>query len=76
MKSFSITFSFTDRSSNPVESPAEVEASTLPVGLAKATREFWKKQDRKARFDILKSGLKISVTAGEEKAEKEETATA
>ncbi len=70
MKTFSIVFSFTDRTSNAVEALSDVEASTLPVGLAKATREFWKKQDRKARFDILKSGLKISVVAGEEKAEK------
>ena len=76
MKSFSIVLSFTDRNSSPLEFPAEVEASTLPVGLAKAVREFWKKQDRKARFDILKNGLKISVAAGEEKAEKKETATA
>jgi hypothetical protein len=69
MKSFSIVFSYTDRNSSPVEVPVEIGASTLPVGLAKASREFWKKQDREQRFDILSNGLKISVAQGEEKAE-------
>jgi hypothetical protein len=69
MKSFTIVFSYTDRNSSPIEVPVEIGASTLPVGLAKATREFWKKQDRKQRFDILGNGLKISVAQGEEKTE-------
>ena len=68
MKSFSIVFSYTDRASATVEVPVEIGASTLPVGLAKATREFWKGQDRKQRFDILNNGLKISVAQGAEKA--------
>jgi hypothetical protein len=49
MKTFSITFAFTDRDATPMNSSTEIEASTLPVGLAKAVRDFWKAQDRKKR---------------------------
>jgi hypothetical protein len=63
MKRFSIVFSFTDRNDSQLSLPIEIEASTLPVGLARATREFWKKQDRKARFDIFKNGLKIEIAS-------------
>jgi hypothetical protein len=34
--------------------------SSLPGGVAKATREFVKSLDRKQRFDMNKSGLEIT----------------
>jgi hypothetical protein len=37
-----------------------VDASSLPGGVAKATREFVKGLDRKQRFDMNKSGLEIA----------------
>jgi hypothetical protein len=43
-----------------VESTVKVDASNLPGGVAKATREFVKSLDRKQRFDMNKNGLEIT----------------
>lgn len=60
MKSFEVQFRYRDRSEETVESTVSVEASSLPGGVAKATREFVKGLDRKQRFDMNKNGLEIS----------------
>ena len=65
MKKFNFVFKFTDRTTGPTEVSATTEASGLPVGLAKAGREFWKGLDRKARFDALKDGVSIAITVSE-----------
>jgi hypothetical protein len=65
MKSFEVHFRFQDRNDEAVESTVNVDASSLPGGVAKATREFVKGLDRKQRFDMNKNGLEISAkTAG------------
>jgi hypothetical protein len=63
MKTFSVQLRFQDRSAGTVESTVSVEASSLPGAVAKATREFVKKLDRKQRFDMNKSGLEIMAKA-------------
>jgi hypothetical protein len=60
MKTFSVQFRYQDRSAGTVESTVSVDASSLPGAVAKATREFVKKLDRKQRFDMNKSGLEIT----------------
>ena len=60
MKTFEIQFRFRDRNEVTVESTAKVDASNLPGGVAKATREFVKGLDRKQRFDMNKNGLEIT----------------
>ncbi|HXC31848.1 MAG TPA: hypothetical protein VNZ56_05195 [Verrucomicrobiae bacterium] len=60
MKSFEVQFRYRDRNEETVESTVNVEASSLPGGVAKATREFVKGLDRKQRFDMNKNGLEIS----------------
>ena len=60
MKTFEVQFSYQDRDKGKVESSLKVEASSLPGGVAKATREFVKRLDRKQRFDMNKSGLEIA----------------
>jgi len=42
-----------------VESKGKGDASRLPGGGAKATREFVQGLDRKQRFDMNKNGLEI-----------------
>ena len=59
MKTFEVQFRFRDRTDETVESTARVDASSLPGGVAKATREFVKGLDRKQRFDMNKNGLEI-----------------
>jgi hypothetical protein len=59
MKSFEVKFRFQDRNEETVTSSVKVDASSLPGGVAKATREFVKGLDRKQRFDMNKSGLEI-----------------
>jgi hypothetical protein len=59
MKSFEVQFRYQDRNQGTVESTVKVDASSLPGGVAKATREFVKGLDRKQRFDMNKSGLEI-----------------
>jgi len=59
MKSFEVQFRFQDRKEETVESTVKVDASSLPGGVAKATREFVKGLDRKQRFDMNKNGLEI-----------------
>jgi hypothetical protein len=69
MKTFQVQFRFRDRTEQTVESTAKVDASSLPGGVAKATREFVKGLDRKQRFDMNKNGLEITakpVGAGSE----------
>ncbi len=60
MKSFEVHFSYRDRNEQTVESTVKVDASNLPGGVARATREFFKGLDRKQRFDLNKNGLEIS----------------
>ena len=60
MKSFEVQFRYQDRSEGAVEATKIVTASSLPGGVAKATREFVKGLDRKQRFDMNKSGLEIT----------------
>jgi hypothetical protein len=60
MKTFEVQFSYQDRDKGKVESTLKVDASSLPGGVAKATREFVKGLDRKQRFDMNKSGLEIT----------------
>ena len=69
MKSFEVQFRFQDRTDASIQSTIKVEASTLPGGVAKATREFVKGLDRKQKFDMNKNGLEItakSVAAAED----------
>ena len=60
MKSFEVQFRFRDRNEETVSSTVIVDASSLPGGVAKATREFVKGLDRKQRFDMNKNGLEIT----------------
>jgi hypothetical protein len=60
MKSFEVQFRYRDRNEETLESTVNVEASSLPGGVAKATREFVKGLDRKQRFDMNKNGLEIT----------------
>ena len=59
MKTFEVKFHFQDRTDAAVEKTVNVDASSLPGGVAKATREFVKALDRKQRFDMNKNGLEI-----------------
>ena len=61
MKTFEVQFRYQDRNEETVESKVKVDASSLPGGVAKATREFVKGLDRKQRFDMNKNGLEITV---------------
>jgi hypothetical protein len=60
MKSFEVQFRYRDRNEETVESTVKVDASSLPGGVAKATRDFVKSLDRKQRFDMNKNGLEIT----------------
>ena len=65
MKKFEVSFRYQDRSGGSEASTVKLDASTLPGAIAKATREFVKKLDRKQRFDMNKNGLEIkAVSAG------------
>jgi hypothetical protein len=69
MKTFEVQFRYRDRNEETVESTVKVDASNLPGGVARATREFVKGLDRKQRFDMNKNGLEISaksIAAAEE----------
>jgi hypothetical protein len=77
MKTFEVQFRFRDRSEETVESTVKVDASSLPGGVAKATREFVKALDRKQRFDMNKNGLEITAkSAGTSEARAEASAEA
>ncbi|MGB6431810.1 MAG: hypothetical protein WBF06_14590 [Candidatus Acidiferrales bacterium] len=69
MKTFEVSFHYQDRSNSDAGSTVKVDASSLPGAVAKATREFVKKLDRKQRFDMNKNGLEIKAVtvAGAEK---------
>jgi hypothetical protein len=64
MKTFEVQFRYRDRNDENVEATKLVDASSLPGGVAKATREFVKGLDRKQRFDMNKNGLEITAKAG------------
>ena len=64
MKSFEVHFRYRDRNDETVQSTVKVDASSLPGGVAKATREFVKGLDRKQRFDMNKNGLEIVAKTG------------
>jgi hypothetical protein len=74
MKTFEVQFRFKDRTEANVESTAKVDASSLPGGVAKATREFVKGLDRKQRFDMNKNGLEITAKPVTAEASSEATA--
>jgi len=80
MKTFEVQFRYRSRDEETVESTVRVDASSLPGGVAKATREFVKGLDRKQRFDMNKNGLQIkaksSGSATEEPAQKSAEAAA
>ncbi|HTC61293.1 MAG TPA: hypothetical protein VK709_00480 [Candidatus Saccharimonadales bacterium] len=76
MKSFEVQFRFRDRNEETVSSTVIVDASSLPGGVAKATREFVKGLDRKQRFDMNKSGLEITAKPSGSAAEAPEKSTA
>src|SRR5260370_7397397 len=80
MKTFEVHFRYKDRSEETVESTVKVDASNLPGGVAKATREFVKALDRKQKFDMNKNGLEITAksaaTATETRREQSEQAAA
>jgi hypothetical protein len=59
MKTFEVSLSFEDRTGNSESSTVKLDASSIPGAIAKATREFVKKLDRKQRFDMNKNGLAI-----------------
>jgi hypothetical protein len=69
MKAFEVQLNFRDRSDQAVESTVNVEASSLPGAVAKATRQFVKGLDRKQRFDMNKNGLEIKAKASGSSAE-------
>ncbi len=64
MKTFEVQFRYRDRNEETVESTVKVDASNLPGGVAKATREFVKSLDRRQRFDMNKNGLEIVAKSG------------
>jgi transcription initiation factor IIE alpha subunit len=77
MKTFEVSLSFQDRSSNTESSTVKIDASSIPGAIAKATREFVKKLDRKQRFDMNKNGLEIKavhVASAEKESSKAESA--
>jgi hypothetical protein len=76
MKSFEVQFRYRDRNEENVESTIKVDASSLPGGVAKATREFVKGLDRKQRFDMNKNGLEIKARVGEASSESHEKSNA
>ena len=49
MKTFEISFHYQDRNNAAEASTVKIDASSLPGAVAKATREFVKKLDRKQR---------------------------
>jgi hypothetical protein len=59
MKTFEITFAYEDRANGKASETVKADASSLPGAVAKATREYVKKLDRKQRFDMNKNGLEI-----------------
>lgn len=63
MKTFEITLHYQDRSNSNESATVKVDASSLPGAVAKATRDFVKKLDRKQRFDMNKNGLEIKAVA-------------
>jgi stress response protein SCP2 len=59
MKTFEVSLSFQDRTGNSESSTVKIDATSIPGAIAKVTREFVKKLDRKQRFDMNKNGLAI-----------------
>lgn len=72
MKTFEVSLHYQDRNDSREGTSVKVDASSLPGAVAKATREFVKKLDRKQRFDMNKNGLEIkAVSVGSGGAESE-----
>jgi hypothetical protein len=63
MKTFEISLHYQDRNDAREGTTVKVDASSLPGAVAKATREFVKKLDRKQRFDMNKNGLEIKAVS-------------
>jgi hypothetical protein len=59
MAHFAVMFRFDDRKLGPSGSIIRLEATSQPVAIAKATRQYWKTLTRKERFD---AGSKMIVT--------------
>ena len=73
MKAFEVHFQYRDRNDESIQGTILVDASSLPGGVARATRQFVKGLDRKQRFDMNKNGLQITAKpsgAGSEAKEK------
>lgn len=73
MKTFEISFRYQDRNGNMEGATRNVDASSLPGAVAKATREFVKGLDRKQRFDMNKNGLEIKAVVSSGEATSEQT---
>jgi hypothetical protein len=71
MKTFEISLHYQDRNDAREGTTVKVDASSLPGAVAKATREFVKKLDRKQRFDMNKNGLEIKAVSASGGAEAE-----
>jgi hypothetical protein len=76
MKTFEVQLSFRDRSEQVVQSTVNVEASSLPGAVAKATRQFVGGLDRKQKFDMNKNGLEIKAKASAASAEEPQAKSA
>jgi hypothetical protein len=76
MKTFEISLHYQDRNDSREGTTVMVDASSLPGAVAKATREFVKKLDRKQRFDMNKNGLEIKAVASESGAAENAAASA
>ncbi len=77
MKTFEVSLSFQDRNNTSESSTVKLDASSIPGAIAKATREFVKKLDRKQRFDMNKNGLEIKavyIGSAEKESSKAESA--
>jgi hypothetical protein len=71
---FDVQFEYVDREKGPgAGTSIKVQAaSSFPVAIAKATREFWKGRSRKERFDSGAGGLRISATRIESESDNSE----
>jgi len=61
MRTYSVRFRYDDRKVGPEGRSIQVQASSIPVAISKATREFWSGLTRKQHFDASK-GLKVEAT--------------
>lgn len=70
-KLWSFDFAWQNRKTGPTHNVVRA-SGTLPVALARATREFYRDRTTKDRFDIKKAGVKIQAYYLRELADGEE----